>query len=120
LNLTVPGWSVEPTGKLPGTWGGVKKTELLQNFPNPFNPETWIPYRLAKDADVNIRIYDVSGRLVRNLELGSKSAGIYASRDKAAYWDGRNDHGETAASDVYFYTMEADGVRELRKMVMVR
>ncbi len=120
VNLEVSGRSVEPKGKLPGTWGEAKKTELLQNFPNPFNPETWIPYRLAKDADVNIRIYDISGRLVRNLELGHKSSGIYASRDKAAYWDGRNDDGEAAASDVYFYSMEADGVRELRKMVMVR
>jgi hypothetical protein len=84
-------------GKLSDEPTYLTKTELLQNFPNPFNPETWIPYRLARDADVNIRIYDVSGRLVRNLELGHKSVGIYASRNKAAYWDGRNDDGESTS-----------------------
>ena len=100
----------------------MKRTELLQNYPNPFNPETWIPYQLADDADVVVRIYDVSGRLVRTLNLGQKPSGTYLSREKAAYWDGKNENGEEVTSNVYFYTMKAGDTdtRELRKMVMIR
>ncbi len=120
VNLTVPG-SVEPTGKLPGAWGKVKKTELLQNFPNPFNPETWIPFSISEPKHVTIRIYTSTGQLVRTLDLGQKASGAYMSREKAAYWDGKNEKGEPVASDVYFYAMEAGkSSTELRKMVMVR
>ena len=80
------------------------ETELLSNYPNPFNPETWIPYRLAEDAFVALTIYDRSGRVVRTLEVGHRIAAVYESRSKAIYWDGRNNVGETIASGVYFIT----------------
>ena len=78
------------------------ETILLPNYPNPFNPETWIPYRLSEDALVTLAIYDLSGRLVRGIELGNRIASVYESRDKAAYWDGRNSLGERVSSGVYF------------------
>ena len=82
-----------------------KETELLSNYPNPFNPETWIPYRLAEDAFVTLTIYDQTGHLVRTLNVGHQIAAVYESESKAIYWDGRNDLGEQVASGVYFYTM---------------
>ena len=82
-------------------------TALLPNYPNPFNPETWIPYHLSTDADVMLTIYDMRGVSVRVLVLGHQSAGVYQSRGRAAYWDGRNHHGEPVASAVYFYTLTA-------------
>ena len=93
---------------------------LLQNFPNPFNPETWIPYQLKEDGEVTIRIYDATGGLVRGLELGHKSAGLYVSRDRSAYWDGRNETGEPVASGVYFYTIQAGEFAATRKMIIAR
>ncbi|MBM3210927.1 hypothetical protein FJZ33_01820 [Candidatus Poribacteria bacterium] len=120
VNLSVPGHSVETTGKLPGTWGDVKKTALLQNFPNPFNPETWIPFSLSDDTDIKIKIYNAAGNLIRILNLGNKPSGVYISKDKAAYWDGRNEDGESVASDIYFYVMEAGEYKENRKMVIMR
>ncbi len=93
---------------------------LLQNFPNPFNPETWLPYELASDANVTIQIYDSGGGLVRELNLGMQEAGSYIAKDKAAYWDGRNEIGETVASDVYFYAMEAGGHKSVKKMILER
>ena len=113
--------SVEPQGKLPTKWGKVKRTELYQNFPNPFNPETWIPFSLSKSEHVIIRIYASTGQLVRTLDLGQKQSGAYLSKEKAAYWDGTNEVGEMVASDVYFYVMDTDGKSTgSRKMVMVR
>ena len=82
-----------------------KETALLPNYPNPFNPETWIPYQLSEPAEVTLRIYSVNGILVRTLALGHTPAGIYQSRSRAAYWDGRNDVGESVASGIYFYTL---------------
>ncbi len=79
------------------------ETELLHNYPNPFNPETWIPYRLAEDAFVTLTIYDLSGHVVRTLDVGHRIAAVYESRSNAIYWDGRNEFGETVASGVYFY-----------------
>ena len=96
------------------------KTVLLTNYPNPFNPETWIPYHLAKAADVQITIYNAHGIVVRHLELGHQSAGYYSSRSHAAYWDGRNDFGERVASGIYFYQMQADTISPLRKMVILK
>ncbi len=93
---------------------------LLQNNPNPFNPETWIPYVLAQPERVTIRIYSVTGRLVRTLNLGDKSAGAYISKERAAYWDGTNEHGENVSSGVYFYTMEAGSFRAAERMVIIR
>ena len=103
----------------PMTQAVPEQTRLLANYPNPFNPETWIPYHLATDTDVEIRIYDTRGSLVRSLELGHQRAGIYTGRGRAAYWDGRNDVGERVASGVYFYQLQADGLSSsLRKMVI--
>ena len=95
-----------------------KETALLPNYPNPFNPETWIPYQLAAPADVNISIYAADGRLVRMLELGHQPVGIYESRNRAAYWDGRNALGEPVASGVYFYTLTAGDFTATRKMLI--
>ena len=95
-----------------------EKTVLLANYPNPFNPETWIPYHLANASDVQISIYDISGALVRQLDLGHQRAGHYTSRSRSAYWDGRNGSGEFVASGVYFYTLTADTFRATRKMLI--
>ena len=97
-----------------------QKTVLLANYPNPFNPETWIPYHLAADTDVEIHIYDTQGSLVRHFELGHQAAGIYTGRGRAAYWDGRNDVGERVASGIYFYQLQADNMSLLRKMVILK
>lgn len=97
-----------------------KQTVLLANYPNPFNPETWIPYHLAKPANVQINIYDTQGTLVRALLLGHQSPGYYTRRSRAAYWDGRNAHGERVASGVYFYQLEADELLSLRKLVILK
>lgn len=94
------------------------ETRLLVNYPNPFNPETWIPYQLASDADVRITIYDMRGHVVRRLDLGHQSAGTYFGRDSAAYWDGRNDRGESVASGVYVYTFSAGGFTATRRMLL--
>ena len=89
-----------------------KETALLPNYPNPFNPETWIPYQLPEPSDVTLRIYSVKGTLVRTLRLGYQSAGVYHSKNRAAYWDGRNEHGESVASGVYFYTLSTKSTRD--------
>ena len=95
-----------------------QETAILPNYPNPFNPETWIPYRLADPAHVSISIYTAHGRLVKTLKLGYQAAGIYESRKHAAYWDGKNQFGEPVASGVYFYTLSADAFRATRKMLI--
>ena len=97
-----------------------KKTALLQNYPNPFNPETWIPYHLAREVGVAILIYDTKGTLVRRLALGYRAAGYYADRGRAAYWDGRNEDGESVASGVYFYRLRAGDFAASRRMVIVK
>jgi Tol biopolymer transport system component len=96
------------------------KSLLLQNYPNPFNPETWIPYQLAEDADVSIDVYSVSGKLVKTLHLGQKGAGFYMTKEKSAYWDGRNEFSERVASGVYFYQLRTGGFAALRRMVVVK
>ena len=97
-----------------------RETELLHNYPNPFNPETWIPYRLAEDAFVTLTIYDLSGRVVRALDVGHRIASVYEGRSKAVYWDGRNGLGEQVASGVYFYTLTAGDYSATRKMVILK
>ena len=96
------------------------ETELLRNYPNPFNPETWIPYWLAEDAFVTLTIYDGSGRVIRTLDVGHRIAAVYESRSKAIYWDGRNGLGEQVASGVYFYTLTAGDYSATRKMVILK
>ena len=95
-----------------------EKTALLPNYPNPFNPETWIPYHLAKPADVTVHIYAAGGTLIRTLALGHQVAGIYQRRTRAAYWDGKNEVGESVASGVYFYTLTAGDFMTTRKMLI--
>ena len=95
-----------------------KETVLLANYPNPFNPETWIPYQLSDPAEVTVSIYALDGKLVRTLELGQMPAGVYQIRSRAAYWDGRNAQGEPVASGVYFYTLRAGDFSATRKMVI--
>ena len=106
-----------------------KQSALLQNYPNPFNPETWLPYQLARDADVTISIYNIKGQLIRALNLGSKNAGVYTTKDRAAYWDGRDNSGQSVASGAYFYTLDVREVipgigagefKSTRKMVIVK
>jgi flagellar hook assembly protein FlgD len=93
---------------------------LLTNYPNPFNPETWIPYHLANASDVQITIYDTRGTVVRRLHLGHQREGYYTRRSHAAYWDGRNGVGERVASGIYFYQLQADEVSPLRKMLILK
>ena len=95
-----------------------KATVLLPNYPNPFNPETWIPYQLATPADVSISIYAVDGTVVRTLSLGHQPIGMYHQRSRAAYWDGKNTSGEPVASGVYFYTLTAGDFTATRKMLI--
>ena len=121
------------------TWGGIKRvavdstmdtpdlspsataltpmeTALLPNYPNPFNPETWIPYQLGKPAEVALTIYDMNGKRVWTLKVGYRPVGGYQSRDRAAYWDGRNQQGEMVANGVYFCTLTAGHFTSTRKM----
>ena len=95
-------------------------TALLANYPNPFNPETWIPYQLAKAADVTISIYTSDGNVVRTLALGHQHAGIYKNRSQAAYWDGKNALGESVASGLYFYTLTAGDFTATRRMLILK
>ena len=118
LGIRLP---VEPSSQsMTTTLGQVKQTALLQNFPNPFNPETWLPYVLAADASVTICIYDVHGQLVRQFDLGMQQAGSYLSRQNAVYWDGKNRLREAVSSGVYFYTLQADAFRTTRRMVILK
>ena len=96
------------------------QTQLLANYPNPFNPETWIPFELATDADVSVRIYDVAGRQVRQLDLGYRLTGCYVSVDRSAYWDGKTEKGEDIPSGTYFYQIEAGDYTATRKMVILK
>jgi hypothetical protein len=97
-----------------------ERMQLLANYPNPLNPDTWIPYELAEDAHVEVRIYTSTGQLIRTLDLGYKLAGLYIEEEKAAHWDGRNEIGEYVSSGVYFYSMKAGDFAATGKMVLVR
>jgi hypothetical protein len=98
----------------------VRETKLLPNYPNPFNPETWIPYQLAEPADVKIEIYAADGRLMRLLDMGLQAPGRYVHKSQAAYWDGRSQTGELVSSGVYFYRLRAGNRSDVRKMVIIR
>ena len=95
-------------------------TALLANYPNPFNPETWIPYQLATSAEVTLTIYDMNGEMVRRLAVGHQGAGMYQTRSRAVYWDGRNQLGEPVASGLYFYTLTADEFTATRRMMILK
>jgi hypothetical protein len=97
-----------------------EKTVLLTNYPNPFNPETWIPYWLAEDANVTLTIYNTKGQLIRTISLGHQAAGRYESKSQAIYWDGRNDLGERVVSGVYFYRLTAGDYTATRKLLILK
>ena len=97
-----------------------EETVLLANYPNPFNPETWIPYQLAESAEVTLTIYDLNGKMIRHLRVGHQSAGMYQSRSRAVYWDGRNQLGELVASGLYFYTLRAGEFSATRRMLILK
>ena len=96
------------------------ETALLSNYPNPLNPETWIPYDLAQDAEVHIHIYNLKGQSIRQLTIGFQAAGAYRTQSRAAYWDGRNSVGELVASGVYFYTLQAGQFKATRQMIILK
>jgi len=121
FTVTKPREAVEPDAKALDTWGRIKHTVLHQNFPNPFNPETWIPYQLAQDSEATIRIHSINGQLVRTLSLGKKQAGWYLTKQEAARWDGRDNSGLAVSSGVYFYTLTAgDEYIATRKLIVTR
>ena len=97
-----------------------KETALLHNYPNPFNPETWIPYQLAESAEITLTIYDANGEMVRYLALGYQAAGMYRNRSRAVHWDGRNQLGEPVASGLYFYTLTAGEFSATRRMLILK
>ena len=99
---------------------GPMKTQLHANYPNPFNPETWIPYQLAEDAEITIRIYDTSGKIVRTLFSGYQTSGYYITRSKAAYWDGQNEFGEAVASGVYIYELVTPKSKLTKRLVVLK
>ena len=96
------------------------QNQLLANYPNPFNPETWIPFQLAQDSTVTAKIYDLTGKKFRMIELGHIPAGNYIESSKAIYWDGRTEDGEQVSSRTYFYQIEADGYTDTRKIVILK
>jgi len=120
--------TVEQLDKILQQWGYPSvfkmlgyENQLLQNYPNPFNPETWIPFKLAQNAPVTISIYDTRGQLIRSIVLGNRNAGIYTTKDKAAYWDGRDSLGQKIAGGIYYYTLQAGNkYKATRKMLIVK
>ena len=98
----------------------IKETKLLPNYPNPFNPDTWIPYQLSEASTVTVKIYDVTGSLIRTINVGHKPTGYHLTRERAVYWDGRNEKGESVSSGVYFYTLNTDTYTQTRRMVILK
>ena len=113
IDIPIPGGAPSHTAAPPST-------SLFANFPNPFNPETWIPYQLAKPSEVTITIFDVRGHVVRTLILGTQPAGLYRSQSKAAHWDGKNAFGEKVAGGLYFYRLTAGDFSATRKMLILK
>ncbi len=97
-----------------------ESTKLLANYPNPFNPETWIPYQLAEPAEVTLKIYDINGKLIRQFNLGHQAAGVYHTQNRAIYWNGQNTVGETIASGIYFYTLTANDYTATKRMAILK
>jgi enediyne biosynthesis protein E4 len=123
LVVTPPGGgvvSVDPSGLKLTEWGQIRRFALHPNYPNPFNPETWIPFQLGADANVTIEIYEMRGKRVRTLNLGRRLAGDYLKKSRAAYWDGTNEGGEKVASGVYVYRLTATSAVNGQKWSAVR
>ncbi len=119
-HFNTPPFAVEPFGLKVTTLAHLKRTALHQNFPNPFNPETWLPYQLAAEAPVRFSIYNIHGHLMRELDLGTQAAGDYLTREAAAYWDGRDQVGETVSSGMYFFTLQAGAFQATRRMLILK
>lgn len=100
--------------------GALWPTALLQNYPSPFNPETWIPFELSEGSEVVVTVYNVRGQVVRSMELGFRDPGVYRTPNRAAYWDGRNDLGEEVAGDAYFVELSTGGYRETRRLALIK
>ena len=100
--------------------GGPLQTKLHANYPNPFNPETWVPYQLAEDAEIAIRIYNTEGKTVRTLFSGHQASGYYLNRSRAAYWDGKNELGEQVASGVYIYELTTPTFKQTKRLVVIK
>ena len=96
------------------------EAKLLSNYPNPFNPETWIPYQLSEPSNITLSIHSIDGNVIRTLSLGYKQQGLYHDRNKAIYWDGKNDVGETVSSGVYFYTLITKNFTQTKKMLILK
>ena len=96
------------------------QTVVLANYPNPFNPETWIPYQLQAPARVHLTIYDVRGAVVRTLDLGYRPAGRYLTPAQAANWDGRDQRRDRVASGLYLFRLQAGDFAGVRKMLLLR
>ena len=111
---------VDPASQTLTTLGHIKQTMIFQNYPNPFNPETWFPYNLAEQAEVTVKIYDIGGGLVCQLNIGLQELGNYQSQEKAAYWDGKDESGTRVASGIYFYTFTAGDFQSTRRMVILK
>ncbi|RKY00442.1 hypothetical protein DRP77_11475, partial [Candidatus Poribacteria bacterium] len=107
-------------GRMIGVSDRPLKTVLLQNYPNPLNSGTWIPFILSESSEVRIEIFDILGRRVREVDLGLLKAGAYIGRDEAAFWDGRNDSGEEMPSGVYFYRLKAGEFEATRRLVILK
>ena len=97
-----------------------EQTQLLPNYPNPFNPETWIPFELSQDSKVSVTVYDVVGTPVRSISIGYLQAGSYVSQSRAIYWDGKTDTGERVASGTYFYTLKTADYVSTQKMIILK
>ena len=97
-----------------------RQTQLLSNYPNPFNPETWIPFQLAQPTSVVLRLYDIEGKIIRTINLGHKKVGFYTATNRAIYWDGKNQLGESVSSGAYFYRLTTSGYDAIKKMVILR
>ena len=111
---------VDPTSQSLTTLGHIKQTMIFQNYPNPFNPETWFPYNLAEQAEVTVKIYDIGGGLVRQLNVGLQEPGNYQGQEKAVYWNGEDESGTQVASGIYFYTFTAGDFQSTRRMVILK
>ena len=113
-------YAVEPSLLRAATLGGIKRTALFQNFPNPFNPETWLPYQLGSKSDVEFHIFNTRGQLVRRLDVGTQSAGSYENKETAVYWDGQDQLGQAVSSGLYFYTLTAGTSQITRRMLILK
>ena len=89
--------------------------ELHQNYPNPFNPVTTLSYDLPEESFVNIKIYDITGRIVKNIVRENKKAGYHYAR-----WNGNNNLGESVSAGMYIYTIQAGQFYSMKKMILLK